>query len=134
MCYGGGNLNLEEKRRENETLIKNRALGELCCLFGQTNFEILKISGDRVKISGPNDKWDILKISEFIVMVRFRRKRRKGRLGRSGGGRGDSVGTCLCAHLIHRPGVTLGTANPWAGRELVGERSRKPFTTTVGEG
>jgi len=72
VCYGGGNLNPEEKRRENETLIKNRALGELCCLFGQINFKILKISGDRVKISGPTDKWDILKISEFIVMVRFR--------------------------------------------------------------
>ena len=122
-------MNLEEKRRENETLIKNRALGELCCLFGQINFKILKISGDRVKISGPTDNWDILKISEFIVMVAIQKETQKGQ-----GGRGDSVGTCLCAHLIHRPGVTLGTANPWAGRELVGERSRKPFTTTVGEG
>ena len=67
MCCGGGNLNLEEKRRENETWIKVRALGGLWCLFRQTNFKILKISGDRVKILVPTDKRDISKISQFRV-------------------------------------------------------------------
>ena len=59
MCCGGGNLNLEEKKIENETWIKVRALGGLWCLFRWTNFKILKISGDRVKILVPTDKRDV---------------------------------------------------------------------------
>jgi hypothetical protein len=52
-CCGGGNLNLEENRREKETWIKVRVSSGLWGLFGRTNLKILKISSDRAKISDP---------------------------------------------------------------------------------
>jgi hypothetical protein len=53
---GGGNLNLEEKRRGNEMGIMVRVLGGFWCLFVQTYFKFLKILGYRVKIWGPVGK------------------------------------------------------------------------------
>jgi hypothetical protein len=62
VCCGGGNLNLEEKRRENETWIKVRVLGGLWRLFEGQNFKIMKISDDGGKISGLAGKWNISEI------------------------------------------------------------------------
>ena len=70
MCCGGGNLNLEEKRRENETGIKVRVSGGLWRLFGWTNFKILRILGDRTKILSPASKrvsWKFRNVSADIL-------------------------------------------------------------------
>jgi hypothetical protein len=59
VCCGGGNLNLEEKRRENKTCIKVRVLGGLWSIFGWQNFKIMKILDNKGKISDPAGKRDI---------------------------------------------------------------------------
>jgi hypothetical protein len=71
VCCGGGNLNLEEKRRENETWIKVRVLGKFWHLFGWTNFKIMKILDDRGKISDLASKRDISEILDFIGQYFF---------------------------------------------------------------
>jgi hypothetical protein len=59
-------MNLEEKRRANETCIKVRILGGLWRLFGWTNFKIIKISDGKGKISDPTGKREIAEISDFL--------------------------------------------------------------------
>ena len=63
--YGGGNLNLEGKKRE----MKRGLMLEYRVSFGVYlgyNFKFLKISGDRAKNSGPTGKWGISEILECI--------------------------------------------------------------------